>query len=132
MTADRPRVCIFCGGGPLSNEHLFPEWASLWLKDDPRGLPKRPRGAMGVMSGAGRPGRDAQRRTWEARVLDIVKTKVCEPCNNGWMSESAASVYLKPMMRGQGVVLDGAAQGTISTWAALKAMIAAKLEVHSA
>ena len=72
------RRCIFCGGGPVSKEHV---WA-LWLTDVLgfarfRVEADRPSGLM--------PSREAVSIDKQARV-------VCTRCNNGWMNNLEGSV----------------------------------------
>ena len=58
--------------------------------------------------------------------LDFVVNSVCETCNNGWMSqiESNAIPFVKPMIEGQAIKHGEAAQDIVSTWLALRTLMA--------
>lgn len=116
------RVCVFCGGGPLSKEHVYPQWLRTLLINDPRGYP------------GGRIPQIFRGRRWmSSDPLAFIAQTVCEPCNNGWMSEieSSAIPHLTPMIRGavlaegQDLVLDEVAQTAVANWMALRTLIMA-------
>lgn len=71
------RSCAFCGGGPLTREHVFPRWLVPAIEK----LGK-PRSATHVTDGP-----DHVHNVWGTETIDLKARKVCGPCNSGWMSE---------------------------------------------
>ena len=57
--------------------------------------------------------------------LELVLRRVCESCNNDWMSrlENAAKRLLSPMIRGEAVSLDRNAQAIVARWSVKTAML---------
>lgn len=65
---------MFCGGGPVTKEHVWPEWIGQELSK----LSSEPfRGTRGEGGAATR---------WKTRTLDVTVRRFCKPCNSGWMS----------------------------------------------
>lgn len=100
------RKCRFCGGGPLTREHAWPQWLDNVLAkreinqtNIPDDLVPRHRGKRKTVSG------------------DEVRY-VCKNCNSGWMSEIeyAAKPFVGPMVQGRGTVLSRDAQAIVATW----------------
>ncbi len=114
------RVCVFCGGTPLTNEHLFPQWVANTVLKDPRGYPLDSRKRVRMVDGT--------ERRWESTTpLAFTARTVCKTCNNTWMSEieNQAKPYLEPMITASSpVVLDEPAQGAVATWMVLRFLIA--------
>ena len=117
------RLCIFCGKGNLSGEHVWPAWMGRHLDTKSPGgdslemrftsaNPRAPR--VVVHSRA----RQSGPTTKKVRV-------VCRDCNNGWMSRLEADVQpiILPLMRGDATVLSRDAQSVIARWVALKVMV---------
>jgi hypothetical protein len=107
MTKRKPsRTCIFCGGGSLSAEHVFPEWTHPLLPIEEQ---------TGVHWGR-------YRQTIPQSPTRLTAKAVCEPCNTGWMSdlEVAAGPLLTPLIMGEKLVrfLSPDDQATIAFWAA--------------
>jgi hypothetical protein len=120
-------TCIFCGGTPLTGEHLWPRWFS-------KIVPKvathhhgvRIRQALiahdTVAIGADpeflkrRPGDPA------SRIYRIV----CKSCNEGWMGrvETAAIPVMTALIKGEQVSVQVHGQRTVAVWATLKTIIA--------
>ena len=92
----RPKECIFCGGQPLTNEHLFGEWLSPVVVEahtnpliaDTNFYLETERDEDGVLVPQGR------RST---NKLNITVGCVCGPCNSGWMSDMEGEV--KPIIK---------------------------------
>ena len=87
---DRPtrgHVCVFCGGVPVTEEHVWPEWLSRLLieKTDMTAFNQR---------------HLSHNAKWVGKLMGIVVKRVCGPCNSGWMSdlEVAAKPILGPMV----------------------------------
>jgi hypothetical protein len=114
------RVCIFCGGGPLTHEHIWPAWM----------LPYLPK--LGVVN------HETLSETIFPKhsMIDIKKRSgepqsgqlriVCQECNNGWMSvlQSEAKPILLPLIQGESLVLHRKAQSTLSAWNSMFVMVA--------
>ena len=118
--AGQPRLvdaCVFCGdSGPLTQEHVWPQW----LRDEVPDFADLGTQVMGIV---GYPNTWRQRRT---KAFSARPKIVCATCNNGWMSdlESASAPILAPMIRGQPVRLDRAAQRLVAFWLAKTVMTA--------
>src|SRR4051812_27385602 len=87
--------CVFCGGGPLTREHVIPSWLS------------GPLGGSGPISHVYLEPPDGAQpsRQWSAAHLDVKVKAVCRRCNQGWMNglESAMQRVLKPLIQGKGI-----------------------------
>jgi hypothetical protein len=108
-------VCMFCGGGPLTSEHVF----ARWLRDRIAADIKQ----VNVFDAEGLP-------LWSMGSFDIEANVVCEKCNSGWMSrlESACNPLLgDSMLYGSALQLNEQQQRTVSMWAVKTAMV---LEAH--
>lgn len=105
------RTCIFCGGAPLTKEHLHGRWAARFADREQRNILQR-----SDREGE-RPQPDDMRR-WKARAYDRQARVVCEVCNCGWMSdlETAVSLLLDPEAL-DGRALDLKEQILLATWA---------------
>lgn len=114
--------CIFCGGGNLSKEHFWPEWAAPLLPSYPinqhvehsfTSVDKRRRDTLAIRN---KPG-----NAWTKKLR-----VVCEVCNNGWMSSLETSVQplLTPLIKGERSTISEAHGLTIARWIALKALVA--------
>ncbi|MGA6175385.1 hypothetical protein ACPEIF_34700 [Streptomyces sp. NPDC012600] len=107
--------CVFCGGAPVTKEHVFPQWLNEHLR------PGRQRTEQA------RYGNGAYDKTRETVGLDFTVKKVCAPCNNGWMSqmEVASRDVLTPLITGQDLSLISLPQQRqIALWATKTAMMA--------
>ncbi len=109
MTARR---CVFCGGSPLTNEDVYPEWLQPYLTT-PGSLVSRRWGAAESLVGV------------DTKNADVKVRRVCATCNNGWMSalEGRAKLLLLPLVQGQVNQLRYADQQLIATWATNTAMM---------
>ena len=79
MTRMVRRSCFFCGRtkGPLTKEHVWPQWVSRLLlrrHDADHFVHRR---AVG----------DSIVDNWKSRDLDVTTRTVCSDCNGGWLSE---------------------------------------------
>jgi hypothetical protein len=103
-----PRQCVFCGGRPLTLEHVMPQWltafmgisSSITLTSDGRLVRRSPK-------------------------LDIKVRAVCRPCNNGWLSalEDEFRARCGPAILGMRTALDQQAQTVAATWAVKTALL---------
>lgn len=105
-----PRICVFCGGTPVTNEHLWPDWARRLL-GDVEALPH-----IRQVRQDGRPPLDS---TWRDVPYAMTVKAVCAACNNGWMSEleRRAQEFLFPLLHGRGREIHRGGQRTLAAWA---------------
>jgi hypothetical protein len=118
-----PGRCLFCGGGRLSKEHFWPQWASHLLGD------KRVSGAYIEEFVVRTPKALPLSHTRKERPGQVTTKKlrvVCVKCNNEWMSvlESSVKAFVTPMILGQAVILSPVFQGLFAQWVTLKLMVA--------
>ena len=109
-------TCIFCGGAPLTREHLWPDWLRRELEIKV-GFDWRIQ-----QESEGSTTRD---HAWTAPPFNQQVRAVCARCNSGWMSdiESAAKPILQALIRADGRQLHRRMQRTLATWGFLKACI---------
>lgn len=112
MKPEHP-LCIFCNrrAFPPSKEDVLARWI---VREFPRSTwsverkffyaPYRPQ--------------DVQTQRYTRRNKLLVSKKVCENCNNNWMSklEDRAKIILAPMIHGQTTVLPEQSQLVIAQW----------------
>jgi hypothetical protein len=115
----RPRNrCIFCGGTPLTHEHMYANWLRNYI---PRVLKN-----YTSMSAVVDPTHSVPtRRTIGGDPHSKRLYVVCEKCNNKWMSrlQNRAKVYLLPLILGQPTALDTKAQEIVAAWIAMSVMV---------
>jgi hypothetical protein len=115
--------CIFCGGEPLTREHVLPRWL---------------RTAVVKKAGATLTHRDVREgRTIrrDARELDFVVRVVCRSCNEGWMHrlEEETRPILTPLAQSRTRIrLDAAACRTLALWTTKTAAVAEHTTRHVA
>lgn len=101
------RVCVFCGGSPLTREHVLPQWLKPLVPFEDK---------TGIGLGGGR------RRTIPIPPSERTARAFCESCNTGWMSdlEGITQPILTPLILGhpEPHQLDVSALETIALWAA--------------
>ena len=102
------RACIFCGGRPLTREHLLPAWLAGVLPSDDPVIQFRTVG----------PG-EGDHREWSRRPFRQNTRFVCERCNSGWMSrlEETSRPVLAPAIRREPCIFDQEQQGVAAAWA---------------
>jgi hypothetical protein len=116
------RICIFCGSGKLSKEHIWPSWANSLLA--PKSPVNRIETRLAVSPGDTSP-REVYRRDVPEPTIDKQIRIVCEPCNNGWMSriEQACKDVITSLILGKPVTLDVISQRLVVNWAVLKLIV---------
>lgn len=125
--SDYPSFCIFCGGTPLSREHIWADWLRAYIR---RNLPYYHSGRA-ILN----PDRSLERATKKysgdprSRRLKIV----CAKCNNGWMSslQNAAKPILIPLLQGAAATLSHDRQNTLAAWVAMTVICAEYLQPRS-
>src|SRR5713226_3175230 len=90
------RGCVFCGGKPLTNEHVWPEWVRPYLQS-PYGRGTATRVIL-------RHGQEPQSHSHQTDPATLEVKAVCKPCNTRWMSrmETDCKPYLLSMIEGHG------------------------------
>src|SRR4051812_46683479 len=102
------RVCIFCGGGPLTLEHVWPAWLIALFPALPSTITFR--------------GRERQATTSD----ELTVRAVCEKCNGGWMSdlEQQAKPLLMELLEERPYsFMPPGMQDVISAWAVKTVMV---------
>ena len=115
-------VCIFCGGLPLSREHVIPRWTEKVIAQDQRTVANRMHYRY-VEQGGVKINEQRWQGTEEPKF--IAKCVCKDRCNSGWMEdiENEAAPILTEMMLNRAVTLDRQAQDRVSNWLGLKAII---------
>jgi hypothetical protein len=109
-------LCVFCGTGPTTVEHVCAQW----LRD---ALPLDGPGRFRTLDPEGR-------LLWEQGTFDIEARVACGPCNNGWMSDLEARcgpLLADAMLFGASLTLMPDEQRTVALWAIKTAVV---LEAH--
>lgn len=108
-----PRKCIFCDGGPVTAEHVWPDWVRERLFPEVGSV----RHVYAVD--------DEPRREWKAPPATLKARIVCGTCNHGWMGDLEAHVapLLTPMARGKPVKVSTDDQLAIGRWALKTALV---------
>lgn len=127
------RTCVFCGGGPISSEHVIPKWISKlplirreldWgaqFHGNPLYLIKHKLDESGFTTGA-----DFVERGRQYPMNAIEVPVVCkEECNEGWMSrlEVAVREPLTALINNEEYMLTRAEIVSLSAWAVKTAMM---------
>jgi hypothetical protein len=102
---DKPeiRVCLFCGGRPVTLEHVIPTWLHQAM-----GVTSRVELSMGT------------RQLRSGPRLDVKLRAICASCNGGWLSdlEREFGSLMTAAIHGRPVELDAEQQRTAALWAA--------------
>jgi hypothetical protein len=110
-------LCVFCGQrGPLTDEHVWPDWLSRFLIDEPTSWVSAD--DQGI------------ERVHTAPMFSRKVKRVCEQCNGGWMSalENEARPVLRWLILGRPCVIAPADARTLAAWLTKTAFMAAFLE----
>jgi hypothetical protein len=120
------RLCIFCGGAPVTGEHIFPEWMHPLLA----GTDNQRFEISGRLQYASRERRAAKlaisdRMRSNERAYSLQVPVVCKVCNSGWMSvlENENMSALTALIKGEDILLTPAQQLSLARWFALKDMV---------
>jgi hypothetical protein len=128
------RDCLFCGGTPLTKEHIWPRW----VRDEVAGDPASSYELTSQDANSDEPGFRERARNVGPRP-GVTAKLVCgggksnwkplpprtEFCNDGWMSrlEGEARLILLPLIRGQSSRLRPVDQLVIAAWTAKMAYV---------
>lgn len=120
--AKPPGACIFCGGGSLSREHIWPQWASDLLPDASASNLSR---WSKPVTWSGPPLRENDRNRQGGIKGHRIRV-VCRSCNNGWMSQLEQQVRptLTTLIAGGEAELCLDVQRALAEWFTLKMMVA--------
>jgi hypothetical protein len=108
--------CIFCGGTPVTREHLWPDWLRRELAIT-ESFDHRIEGEVD--------GLETRDINFSRPPFNQVVRAVCAACNGGWMSriEANAKPILQDLVYGHGRRLDRDDKRKLATWAFLKACV---------
>lgn len=111
--------CIYCGGTPLSHEHMFANWLRDYI---PREMEHHKAQFTVTFPDKSESATILKTGDPYARRLRCV----CLGCNTGWMSKLQQDVkpYLIPMLTGEAASLGRKAQKLISAWIVMTMMTA--------
>lgn len=115
--------CVYCGGTPVSKEHIW----SKWIRDI---LPPEPWHASNLfVRGSVDPNGNGdhllkQTKRWEGAMQSRAPKIVCRTCNNGWMSQvdERAKAPLTKMIRTGEFILSEDDQSAVAAWVAKSAI----------
>jgi hypothetical protein len=127
------RICIFCGGLPLSKEHIYASWMGPYLSPNIDGTVHTKILEQVRTNGM----RDEVHATLSIKPGDHRSRKlrvVCAACNNGWMSllQERARPHLAPLLNGEWTRLTLEAQTAISAWACMFTMVYERADMNTA
>lgn len=119
--AHPPRACIFCGGKPLTKEHIFADWLQKHLPKT--GLLNHDQWHK-VYSAPYETNEEFIKRSGEPHSGRI--KCVCADCNNGWMSslQVDAKPILLPLIGAEPIQLFRRQKAILSTWVSMFTTVA--------
>jgi hypothetical protein len=115
--------CIFCGGRPLSKEHIWAKWLRQHISFD-----DETHRSMTVTVN-----RDGREESEKKRGGDLRRRGVkcvCQPCNNGWMSglQTQVKATVLNLISDTSFVLEKSDQLSLSGWVATSVIVAEYLD----
>ena len=114
------KVCIFCGGTPVTEEHIWPQWSQPVL-------PKSEGHRRFIFTGRrSRPTANIKKLyDRQGSVFTVRIRRVCGPCNSGWMNdyEQTVRTVVTRMMIGKRVLLAPASARTLAEYLTYKCMV---------
>ncbi len=123
------KMCVFCGGKPLTKEHIWPKWARRKLTSTAQ-EPYWKERLVGPLShvpqvtATGGEGRAYAEQHSAAPLYSMTTRSVCASCNGGWMSqlEEEARPILEAMLSRHGRTLHEDGQRILAAWAVKTAL----------
>jgi len=108
------RRCVWCGGGPLTREHVIPAW----LRDVLAHAFQGDGGGYDFASRFNTADEEGPLRSYAQVKPELVVKAACETCNGGWMAclEAETMPILAPMVRGERKHLEVDAQAVLAHW----------------
>lgn len=121
MTKD-PKTCIFCGGDPLTREHIFPWWVRRAVGGQGRAHHAMSAGEQYWLEHGCAP---RYTRQWEDDELELTVRCVCEPCNNTWMNrlDEDAERHVTALASTEPLAIADAELAVVAAWATKVAML---------
>lgn len=105
-----PKHCSFCDqkNTPTSDEHIIPKWMALLYPDITWAIENR-----------------LTKYVRKSTKFVHITVPLCQPCNNGWMSdlEKVAAPILTPLIEGVRTILSPRDQIVLQAWFCLRAMV---------
>jgi len=127
------RQCVFCGGTPLTREHVMPQWLTNVLPEQAR---FRGQDQQVILQP---PGSDRSRIMLPHREVKepfngMTVKAVCKSCNGGWMSglEEATRPLLSRLIRGEPELLNKEDAIAVASWTVKTALMAQLTGVEGA
>ncbi len=112
--------CVFCGGGPLSAEHVF---SRRWIERFSPGATSHTHELVRSVA----PGEPDVRRTYTTKLPEgmVVNGAVCERCNSGWMNDLDLAIQplLNAIVDGEDVPVSADQRRMLATWACKIALV---------
>lgn len=125
-----PRVCIFCGGRPITKEHIYADWMRDYLL--PGGDTAHQVTFLDLRTGRLHAGTGPLQLKGDHRARGL--QVVCQRCNNTWMSgiQQRAKPALVPLLTGLGNAPNREHQRRIAAWAAMFTIIYERADPRTA
>ena len=115
-------TCIFCKSTPVTEEHLFPQWME---KEFSKGEDNKH-----IVNNYEPISYDGSRtkitsKTVNRNIIRLTIKKVCDTCNNGWMSkiETASKEIIKSLILDEAIIIGSEEQDNLVKWGILKTII---------
>lgn len=109
---------MFCGKGPVTAEHVWPQWIAKYVENADEKIPHT--------AEVRHEGQEPRIEFRGIRVPFTTEAKcVCKPCNEGWMHEleTSAEPILAPLIQGKSAVWHEWRQTIAAFWAVKTAMM---------
>lgn len=121
--AKEQRYCIFCGGNKLSHEHIWPDWIAPHLTVPPN--PKYSIVSHGTTADNLKDLKQTSKRIFQGPLHTATVKRVCETCNNEWMSkaEERAKPMLLALMKGEKREFSIPEQRILARWISIKVTV---------
>ncbi len=117
--------CVFCGGSPLTREHVWPQWLRKFSGPaafiERRGASQEPfkRNVLRQDINGEYVEVDEARGNRTPNLHEVQVKCVCASCNNGWMAkmETAVAKHLQPMAELKSQTLSNQTKTLLAAWA---------------
>jgi hypothetical protein len=118
------RACVFCGGVPLTREHVFPRWLDRVLPAQEHWRGQDLAEVGGELLTA--PMLPTTNRQMGEKFTETTVTRVCKACNNGWMHalEEMARPLLTALIGGRRAEVAQDDAGQLALWVAKTCLMA--------
>ena len=118
------RVCVFCGGTPLTKEHLLPDWLKKVIYKDPN-VNNHKSNKIFVEIDSDKAFITPNQIKRSGHTLSRKLLIVCMTCNNGWMSllQSQTKPLLSKMILGEDFDLTEQDLIQLTKWLVMTSMV---------